>query len=126
MARLWGIGFVLVAMILPRAPASPDLGAAASLGQHHDRSLIAPAASTATAQADPLACDAFGQRNVLLLFYNITNGPNWVNQTGWPSLPGLSSMSPGALIAHMASVAVTTNACMASDGSGIELPDHCW
>ena len=109
MMRLLGI----LAAMLRSGSASPDqLGSGL---QSTDRGLLAPS-------SEP-ACNAFGQRNMLLIFYNIMNGDDWVNRTGWPSIPNLS---PVELIAHMAAFPVTTETCMASDGSGIMLPDHCW
>ena len=114
------LSFVILAIsLVSRLLAESGHLAAKQEEAGHRRSLTA---ATANITQDPFTCDAPGQRLALLFFYNATNGPAWHNNSGWPSI---AVSSPEALIMHMASIPVTTNTCIASDGSNLVLPDHC-
>ena len=74
-------------------------------------------------------CSATSQRLGLVLLYNSTDGPGWSKSSGWPSIPGLSSMDVSSLEQYMVAIPLQSGSCVTStgavDGSMEVLPDHC-
>ena len=75
----------------------------------------------------PPECSIELQRLALVVLYNDTSGPQWANNTGWPSIPGLQSLSMTEIMQHMATVPLQSDACSATSSGNITiaLPDHC-
>ena len=44
----------------------------------------------ALTQSNAIAQVPLQERNTLIALYNSTDGPNWVNNTGWPGAEGTS------------------------------------
>ena len=76
-----------------------------------------------------LGCDPSGQRLALTLVYYLVNGPGWINNSGWPSMP-MQGTNPFAIALHMAAVPLETGVCTSASQSSADtpaviLPDHC-
>ena len=93
-------------------------------------SMTTGALITATSPS-PSLCEPSDQRITMLILFNLTDGPNWSNSSGWPSdiTAALKHMPLPDLVTRMASIPLTTGTCMATaNASGLArlvLPDHC-
>ena len=60
------------------------------------------------------------------MLFNFTGGPNWSNNSGWPSIPGLSSMTASSLAQYMLALPMQSGSCTTPGSNAtVVLPDHC-
>ena len=60
------------------------------------------------------------------MLFNFTGGPSWSNNSGWPTIPSLASMSASSLAQYMAAIPMQSGSCTTlGSNATVVLPDHC-